>query len=145
MENDTSIPPTILPKMRGPHPVDVHVGTRISLARKMKRISQATLGEALGVTFQQVQKYERGTNRVSASTMFAIMNFLNLPASYFFEGLEYQYIGNTDPSTQSLSPEVLAFLSSTLGLQIVEDLARAPRRVQNAFAILLENGVGEAK
>lgn len=77
--------------------------------------------------------------------MFAIMRSLNVPASYFLEGLDWEYIGETDPGTQSISPEVLAFLSSTFGLQIVEQLAVAPRRVQNAFAVLLENSISEPK
>ncbi|MDM9644873.1 helix-turn-helix domain-containing protein [Rhizobium sp. S163] len=121
-----------------PHPVDIHVGKRLALARKLKGLSQSQLGDALGVTFQQVQKYERGTNRVSASSMFAVMNFLNLPSSYFFEGLDYEFIGEPVPQAAPLSAEVLLFLSSKQGLHLVEQLARAPKRVQNAFAAILD-------
>ena len=121
-----------------PHPVDIHVGKRLVLARKLKGLSQSQLGDALGVTFQQVQKYERGTNRVSASSMFVIMNFLNLPSSYFFEGLDYQHIDEPVPQAVPLSAEVLLFLSSKQGLHLVEQLARAPKRVQNAFAAILD-------
>jgi transcriptional regulator with XRE-family HTH domain len=72
---------------RSPHPIDVHVGARIRLRRKFLRISQEKLADALGLTFQQVQKYERGANRVSASKLYEIARFLNAPVQYFFEGL----------------------------------------------------------
>lgn len=64
---------------------DVHVGRRIKLRRVMTKISQSALGDALGITFQQVQKYEKGTNRVSASKLQQMANILDVPVSYFFE------------------------------------------------------------
>jgi transcriptional regulator with XRE-family HTH domain len=67
--------------------VDVHVGARIRIRRKLLGVSQQSLAEALGLTFQQVQKYERGTNRVSASKLFEVANFLEAPVNYFFEEL----------------------------------------------------------
>jgi transcriptional regulator with XRE-family HTH domain len=121
-----------------PHPVDIHVGLQIANARKAKRLSQTQLGEAIGVTFQQVQKYERGTNRVSASTMFAIMHFLNVPSSYFFEGLPTDYIGGPEPSTDPLTPQMRAFLSSRIGLEIVEGLSQTPVPLQRALASIVE-------
>lgn len=69
-----------------PNPVDVHVGTCIRARRIMLRISQTELADALGISFQQVQKYERGTNRVSASALYAIQQKLGVPMSYFFDG-----------------------------------------------------------
>lgn len=72
----------------GPDPVDVHVGSRIRERRLTLGMSQTALGNALGLTFQQVQKYERGTNRVSASTLWKAATTLKVPASYFFEGME---------------------------------------------------------
>ena len=64
---------------RGPLPVDAHVGARIRLRRKMLGLSQSRVAEALGLTFQQVQKYERGTNRVSASKLYDVARFLEAP------------------------------------------------------------------
>lgn len=122
-----------------PHPVDIHVGLQIAKARKAKRLSQGQLGEAIGVTFQQVQKYERGTNRVSASTMFAIMHFLNVPSSYFFEGLPLDYIGGPEVSADPLTPQMRAFLSSKIGLEIVEGLCSTPVPLQRAVATIVEN------
>lgn len=71
----------------GPHPVDRHVGLRIRMRRKEMGISQERLAEALGITFQQVQKYERGANRVSASKLWEIASALKTPVAYFYDGL----------------------------------------------------------
>ena len=70
---------------RKPHPIDVHVGRRIRLRRLMMDISQEKLADAVGLTFQQVQKYERGMNRVSASRLYQFSNILDVPISYFYE------------------------------------------------------------
>ena len=72
------------------HSVDVHVGGRIRQRRMLLGITQQTLGENLGITFQQVQKYEIGANRVSASRLWAISRLLGVPIGYFFEGLGVQ-------------------------------------------------------
>ncbi len=71
----------------GPDPIDRHVGTRIRGRRVGLRISQTKLGQSIGVTFQQIQKYESGTNRVGASNLFKIANALNVDVAFFFEGV----------------------------------------------------------
>ena len=68
-----------------PNPTDVHVGSRVRLRRTLLGMSQEKLGEAIGLTFQQVQKYERGANRVGASRLFDLSRVLDVPVSYFFE------------------------------------------------------------
>ena len=68
-----------------PHPVDVHVGQRLRLRRKLAGLSQTELGEKIGVTFQQLQKYESGANRISASRLFDLSRVLDVPVSYFFD------------------------------------------------------------
>ncbi|WP_075653987.1 helix-turn-helix domain-containing protein [Pseudochrobactrum sp. B5] len=68
-----------------PNPIDVHVGSRIRLRRNMLGLSQEKLGENLGITFQQIQKYEKGTNRVGASRLQAISSILSVPVAFFFE------------------------------------------------------------
>ena len=70
----------------GPNPIDLHVGSRIRLRRKVLGVSQESLAADLGLTFQQIQKYERGTNRVSASKLYEIARSLQTTTSYFFEG-----------------------------------------------------------
>ncbi len=71
-----------------PDLVDVHVGTRIRLRRTLLGMSQEKLGEAVDLTFQQIQKYEKGTNRVSASRLYQFVQVLDVPVSFFFDGLD---------------------------------------------------------
>lgn len=71
----------------GPHPVDRHVGRRVCEKRISLGFNQSDLGKALGLTFQQVQKYEKGTNRISASKLWDISRFFKVDISYFFDGL----------------------------------------------------------
>ncbi|GAB4530484.1 MAG: helix-turn-helix transcriptional regulator [Parvularculaceae bacterium] len=72
---------------KSPNPVDQHVGQRVRYQRNILGMSQDKLGEALGLTFQQVQKYEKGANRIGASRLWQIAKTLNVPVSFFFEGL----------------------------------------------------------
>lgn len=72
---------------KSPNPIDVHVGARVRMRRLMLDRSQTDLGAAVGVTFQQVQKYEKGTNRIGASRLQQISQFLQVPMTFFFEGL----------------------------------------------------------
>jgi transcriptional regulator with XRE-family HTH domain len=74
-------------KLHGPHPIDVHVGGRIRHRRAMLGLNQSELARQVGVTFQSIQKYERGANRVSASRLQEIANVLQVPVSHFFEEL----------------------------------------------------------
>ena len=70
-----------------PSPVDVHVGARLRVRRTLLGMNQRTLGDAIGITFQQVQKYERGANRISASRLFALTRVLDVPIQYFFDDM----------------------------------------------------------
>jgi len=74
--------------MSKPHPVDVHVGQRVRLARLSVGFSQERLGEAVGITFQQIQKYEKGTNRISASRLFQFAEVLGVDVPFFFQDVE---------------------------------------------------------
>ena len=89
-------------RAKQPNATDVHVGSRIKLRRRILGISQERLGESLGVTFQRVQKYERGTNRVGASRLQLLATVLNVPIAFFFEdapGSEWASIENVDVSS----------------------------------------------
>jgi len=79
--------------IKSPDPIDVHVGQRVRARRKMLGFSQTQLGHELGVTFQQVQKYERGTNRIGSSRLFKMASTLDVPVAYFFEGAETKLPG----------------------------------------------------
>lgn len=72
---------------KSPNPIDVHVGSRVRMRRMLIGMSQEKLGEQLGLTFQQVQKYEKGANRIGASRLYQIAQTLNVPVDYFYEGL----------------------------------------------------------
>ncbi len=82
-----------------PHPVDVHVGARVRLRRTLVGMTQTDLGDALGLTFQQVQKYERGTNRISASRLFALSRVLDVPVEYFFDDMPTA-VATSSPATE---------------------------------------------
>jgi transcriptional regulator with XRE-family HTH domain len=71
-----------------PNPIDVHVGSRVRLRRNMLGLSQERLGEAIGLTFQQVQKYERGANRIGASRLHDLSRVLDVPVSFFFDDMD---------------------------------------------------------
>ncbi len=75
---------------RKPHPVDMYVGSRVRLRRTLKGMSQQRLAEALGLTFQQIQKYERGVNRIGSSRLFELSEVLDAPPSFFFDGASSQ-------------------------------------------------------
>jgi transcriptional regulator with XRE-family HTH domain len=122
-----------------PHPVDLHVGSRIRLRRKMAGVSQSQLGEALGLTFQQLQKYERGSNRISASKLHAVAVYLQTPIAWFFEGL-------ADPATDDEAGQRLAdmhgFLSSPEGAELAVALPRLPPRQRRQVLALVKSLAG---
>jgi len=72
-------------KRDGPHPIDIHVGARVKLRRMILGLSQEMLGKALGLTFQQIQKYEKGVNRIGASRIFELSKLLEVPVQYFYD------------------------------------------------------------
>jgi len=85
-----------------PNPIDVHVGARLRLRRTLLGMSQEKLGDAIGLTFQQVQKYERGANRIGASRLFELSRVLDVPVSFFFEELSPPAGGqNATPSKET--------------------------------------------
>lgn len=126
---------------RSPNPVDLHVGARVRMRRKLLGVSQEKLADALGLTFQQVQKYERGTNRISASKLFEIGRFLQAPVSYFFEG-----VGPSSPETLTDNPSEQSmheFLMTPEGVELASLLPKlAPkyrRRVLELVRTLAED------
>lgn len=107
------------PAKKQPNPIDIHVGSRIRLRRSMVGMSQEKLGESLGITFQQVQKYEKGTNRVGASRLQNIAETLDVPVSFFFENAPSDNNSDTSAGLQETSSNyVVNFLSSSEGLQL---------------------------
>ncbi|BEV13175.1 helix-turn-helix domain-containing protein (plasmid) [Asticcacaulis sp. DW145] len=106
-----------------PNPVDIHVGSRIRMRRKFLSLSQEQLAAGILLTFQQVQKYERGTNRVSASKLYDIATTLKVPVAYFFEG--YSDAQAADNFSESHSEQVVhGFLKTSEGIELAEAFPR---------------------
>jgi transcriptional regulator with XRE-family HTH domain len=102
-----------------PNPIDIHVGSRVRLRRTMLGMSQEKLGESIGITFQQIQKYEKGTNRVGASRLQNISSILNVPVSFFFEDAPGDQANSQAGFAEASSSNyVVDFLSSSEGLQL---------------------------
>ena len=119
-----------------PSPIDVHVGSRIRLRRTLLGMSQERLGEALGLTFQQVQKYERGVNRVGASRLFDLSRVLDVPISFFFDDMPDSLSANFGgPPSRRLgggSDSQDPFGDDTLSRRETLELVRAYYRITDA-------------
>jgi len=103
-----------------PNPIDKHVGARVRMRRMMISLSQEKLGDKLGITFQQIQKYEKGTNRIGASRLQHISIVLGVPVSFFFEGAPAP-AGPMVPASGSPSPNyVTDFLATSDGLALTK-------------------------
>lgn len=117
-----------------PSPIDIHVGSRLRKRRRMLGMSQATMGERLGLTFQQVQKYEKGMNRIGASRLQQAADILGVTVPYFFEG------GDEGPYKGALSPSYIDdFVSSSEGLRLAKAFMRIPRSSVRLRVVALVN------
>ena len=106
--------------VKQPNPIDIHVGSRVRLRRMLVGMSQEKLGEKLGLTFQQVQKYEKGSNRIGASRLFTIANVLGAEVQTFFADMPDE-ITRTLPNGyegDDVSGAIMGFVSSHEGLQL---------------------------
>jgi transcriptional regulator with XRE-family HTH domain len=99
------------------NPIDAQVGNRVRLRRMLVGMSQEKLGEALSLTFQQVQKYEKGVNRIGAGRLFHVARILGVPITYFYEDVSHD-AGMPGFSEDAAAPPVIEFLSSPDGLQL---------------------------
>jgi transcriptional regulator with XRE-family HTH domain len=106
--------------LKPPNPTDKHVGSRVRMRRLMLSMSQEKLGEALGLTFQQVQKYEKGTNRISASRLQQMSNILQVPIPFFFEGLSRASAVSKGMSEAPSPTYVSDFLATSDGLTLTK-------------------------
>ena len=111
---------------KAPNPIDKHVGSRVRMRRMMLGMSQEKLGDALGLTFQQVQKYEKGTNRIGASRLQQISNILQVPVEFFFEGAPHiAGSSRSEGFADAPSPAYVSdFLASSDGLALTKAFMR---------------------
>jgi transcriptional regulator with XRE-family HTH domain len=108
-----------------PNPIDRHVGSRVRMRRMMLGMSQEKLGDALGLTFQQVQKYEKGANRIGASRLQQISQILQVPVSFFFEGAPAQRNDRPEGLAEAPSPAYVSdFLATSDGLALTKAFVR---------------------
>lgn len=107
-----------------PNPIDRHVGSRVRMRRMLAGISQEKLGEALGLTFQQVQKYEKGSNRISASRLQQIAQMLDVPVSFFFDGAPTGDLPAAGFSDTASTAYVSDFLATSEGVQLTKAFVR---------------------
>ncbi len=115
---------------RGPNPIDIHVGARVRLRRNQLGLTLMTLAKAVGVTYQQLQKYERGVNRIGASRLFNLSRVLDVPISFFFEDLSPAAAGGGKRRTRGLSEAPAAVLEpDSLSKRETVELIRAYYRV----------------
>ncbi|MGE7471628.1 helix-turn-helix domain-containing protein [Bosea sp. NPDC003192] len=122
-----------------PNPIDRHVGSRVRMQRMLAGISQEKLGEALGLTFQQVQKYEKGTNRISASRLQQISKMLGVPVSFFFEGAPAGETTGGGFADAASTTYVADFLSTSEGVQLSKAFVRIKNpRVRRRVIDLVE-------
>lgn len=132
-----------------PNPIDVHVGARLKMRRMIVGMSQERLGENLGLTFQQVQKYEKGSNRIGASRLYEISKVLETPVSYFYEGYAPANHASGASTLGGLEEEpsanfVVDFLSTTEGLQLNKAFMRVrDPRVRRKIVELVRALAGE--
>ena len=110
---------------KAPNPTDKHVGARVRMRRMMLGMSQEKLGDALGLTFQQVQKYEKGANRIGASRLQQISHILQVPVSFFFEGAPHVPGQPSGGFSEAPSPAYVAdFLATSDGLALTKAFMR---------------------
>ena len=131
---------------KAPNPIDKHVGSRVRMRRMMLSMSQEKLGDALGLTFQQVQKYEKGTNRICASRLQQIAHILQVPVSFFFEGAPTSPgQGGIGGMSEAPSPAYVSdFLATSDGLSLTKSFMRIKNsKLRRKIVDLVEQIAGE--
>ena len=130
---------------KAPNPIDKHVGSRVRMRRMMLAMSQEKLGDALGLTFQQVQKYEKGANRIGASRLQQISSILQVPVSFFFEGASQLEGSGQSEANDAPSPAYVSdFLATSDGLALTKAFMRIPdAKLRRRIVDLVEQIAGD--
>jgi transcriptional regulator with XRE-family HTH domain len=129
---------------KAPNPIDKHVGSRVRMRRMMLSMSQEKLGDALSLTFQQVQKYEKGTNRIGASRLQQISQILQVPVAFFFEGAPTLH-PQPEGMAEAPSPAYVSdFLATSEGLALTKAFTRIKQpKLRRRIVDLVEEIAGE--
>ena len=129
---------------RDPNYIDVHVGSRIRMRRQIVSMSQEKLGELLGITFQQVQKYEKGSNRISASRLYYAAKILGVPVQAFFEDLP-GVEGESGLNESSEQNSVMSSLMNTEGIQLAKAFRDADNTTKRKLIATLARAIVDMK
>ncbi len=129
---------------RDPNYIDVHVGSRIRMRRQLVSMSQEKLGELLGITFQQVQKYEKGTNRISASRLYYASKILGVPVQAFFEDLPGSE-GDAGFSEPAENNSVMSSLMNTEGIQLAKAFRDADNTTKRKLIATMARAIVDMK
>jgi transcriptional regulator with XRE-family HTH domain len=129
---------------RDPNYIDVHVGSRIRMRRQIVSMSQEKLGELLGITFQQVQKYEKGTNRISASRLYYAAKILGVPVQAFFEDLP-GVEGESGFNESNEQSSVMSSLMNTEGIQLAKAFRDADNTTKRKLIATLARAIVDMK
>ncbi|MCB1507449.1 MAG: helix-turn-helix transcriptional regulator [Hyphomicrobiaceae bacterium] len=130
---------------KAPNPVDVHVGNRVRMRRMMLGLSQEKLGEALGVTFQQVQKYEKGLNRIGAGRLQTIAQVLQVPVSFFYEDAPGSDASAGSFAEGSSTSYVSDLLTTSEGLELTRAFLKVEDTKLRRRIVDLVKAISEAK
>ncbi len=115
-----------------PHPIDVHVGARLRARRTLLGMNQTKLGHALGLTFQQVQKYEKGTNRISSSRLFRLTRALDVSIEYFFEDMPPEVAASTPAGGGDKAKKLPSYEPNPMAKRETLELVRAYYKIKDA-------------
>lgn len=129
---------------RDPNYIDVHVGSRLRMRRQIVSMSQEKLGELLGITFQQVQKYEKGTNRISASRLFYAAKILGVPVQAFFEDLP-NVEGGPGFNEGGSDNTVMTSMMNTEGIQLAKAFRDADSSTKRKLIATLARAIVDMK
>ncbi len=115
-----------------PNPIDIHVGSRLRLRRTLLGMSQENLGEALGVAFQQVQKYERGTTRISPSRLYDLSRVLDVPIGFFFDDMSEETVARSPARMRGAPKEAVELKPHPLAKRKTLELVRAYHKIDDS-------------
>jgi transcriptional regulator with XRE-family HTH domain len=142
-ERSAMVPHYTIATKKAPNPIDKHVGRRVRMRRKMLAMSQEKLGAALGLTFQQVQKYENGTNRMGASRLQQMSHILQVPVEFFFEGAPNASAPNGSGNASSVA-QIDDFISNSDGLRLIGAFMRIDNAaVRRRIVMLVQEIAGD--
>jgi transcriptional regulator with XRE-family HTH domain len=138
------VPPYTIATKKAPNPIDKHVGSRVRMRRKMLAMSQEQLADALGITYQQVQKNERGANRMGASRLQQMSDILQVPVAFFFEGAPNASAPHGSNGSALSMAQIDDFVSNSDGLRLIGAFMRIDNAaVRRRIVMLVQEIAGD--